>query len=72
MNHQCPKCQGTGSLHKDKDYEYLDCPACDAAEKRTALARWVSLHCQHMTREQRDWAIYQHATELAQTKEDAE
>lgn len=57
----CPKCQVSGGLSPDSDS--LDCTYCEAAERRTALARWVVLNCRHMTPEQRDWAVYQHAVE---------
>lgn len=59
----CPKCQNSGGLSPDSDY--LDCTYCSAAEHRQALIRWVSLHCRHMDPEQRDWAVYQHAMDMA-------
>lgn len=59
MTYECKNCQDSGSA-KYPEGDYTDCTHCDAAEIRAALARWAAANCQHMTRDQRDWAIYKH------------
>lgn len=66
---QCSYCLGSGTTTKDASDGYLDCTACDAAEKRAAFEKWIRVQRPggqfNTTNLARDWAIYKHVFALA-------